>query len=480
MDEPTIFFDLINRQNAFEAASTNFKLDKKGLLEGSQDSYAARELPFLIARSRHAIRNNGWAAAALNSFKTNMSTIGITWKDEKGRTHKVMQKLWEEFTKNPSWDGRGTFNTFQDTTNSIFFSDGEVIARTTIKKRRNITVPLALQLIDTSFLPPGYYDYTNNIRNGIQFVDGTPSAYYFMKGFNDEIFPTPSVKPISVDASEIIHCFIRNRANQWRGIPFLAPVLISLYLLEDLADAVVHKQISSSSLSMFVKNSNNNAAASVGTTMSRLVPTFSNDPKDPVIKEIKIAESQSSGVIYLNDGEEIQSFQGEDVGDNLHKLIRTELLKVAKTSYTTYESLTGDLTGISFSGIKGSNLELQKGISHIQKIYMIDLILRPICYKFQQLAEIYSDKRVLNAVPNFELPEFESIDQLDRLKTKVLELQAGLGSYSEELGRRLLTPEQIQEDRKLLADMQLLLLLQNTNNSLNQNTNIQANSNSSS
>jgi len=76
------------------------------------DCRDARELAFLQQRSEHAVRNNGYAKAARDKYITNLQDIKIRWLDNKGKSSKLGQSLWDEFAKNPTLDGYGNFSTF--------------------------------------------------------------------------------------------------------------------------------------------------------------------------------------------------------------------------------------------------------------------------------------------------------------------------------------------------------------------------------
>ena len=110
------------RQQAFEGAATNYRLELRGLLEGSADAIAEQELKLLWARSKHTIRNNGWASTALRKHRLNLGTVKVKWKDSNKKINKKMQQLWEAFAKSPNYDGYVTLANTQDNWNMAMFS----------------------------------------------------------------------------------------------------------------------------------------------------------------------------------------------------------------------------------------------------------------------------------------------------------------------------------------------------------------------
>ena len=112
-------------QDNYEGSSEAYRLEQRGLVTGKQDDIAARELKNLLARSHHAVRNNGIAAAAKIKYRTQCGAISVVWKNTKGEPHKRMQALWDTFAKDPNLDGYGTLDNTQDSWNAAMFEAGE-------------------------------------------------------------------------------------------------------------------------------------------------------------------------------------------------------------------------------------------------------------------------------------------------------------------------------------------------------------------
>ncbi|MDF1598156.1 MAG: hypothetical protein P1T08_18990, partial [Acidimicrobiia bacterium] len=80
------------QQVAYEGASTSYKAGINGLLSGDTDTLAAREILMLQMRTAHAIRNNGYAKAALTKYITSLGAIKVKWKHKDGNKNSLMQE----------------------------------------------------------------------------------------------------------------------------------------------------------------------------------------------------------------------------------------------------------------------------------------------------------------------------------------------------------------------------------------------------
>jgi lambda family phage portal protein len=429
---------------AYDGAVTNYRLEQQGLISGESDVLAARELKLLWERSRHAVRNNGWATSSRNKYKQNLSSIKVKWKDSNNKPNKKMQGLWDTFAENPNLDGYGTLENTQDAWNGGLF-DGEIFTRMIIKQRKGQTIPLVLQNISREYLDPTYTgNQDSNTRNGITFnSEGAPTIYNFTKRFVKTEFN--SFDKVQVPADEILHIFIRQEVNQWRGIPILASILLPLYELDDLTDATVAKQKNAQAIGWIIKKTNPTAAMAVGSALTVIDP---NDIDESTGKTRVISQTSGGGTQYLNSNEDIAFSKVDDIGTQLVDLIKFELHKIAASAGMSYTTLTGDLSGISFSALQQVAIDMKITAEYIYKLYTINLGLRPLCYKFRELAGIYVSKNLSTCIPVFQYPRRYSVNELKDAQADVLELQNKLTTFDKVLEERELTIEDIQEDLK--------------------------------
>lgn len=459
---------------AYEGAATSYKSGLSGLLTGSPDSLAAREIMYLQMRTAHAIRNNGYAKAAKEKYITALGTISIQWKTPEGEEHSEMQELWNEFAENPNYDSYGSFANTQVLCNSSLFETGATFIQYMYQRRRNNNkIPLKLKFIPTQLHDITYNGTTSaeNIFYGIKFRNETPAEYYFRKGTWEKEFlkvANPH-KPIVVPAGDLLHVFFKDSPGQWIGVPKLASVLCTLYELDELTDATVAKQKAAQAIAWIVEGTNATNPVPLGTA----VQVRDEDPA----KQKIIFKNTGGSVQYLNKGERINFFQSTDIGPNLQVLIKSELYKVAAVADIAYYMLTGDTSGLDFSSLRGIALELRKRIEFIHNVYTVPIFLAPLAGKFKELSTLYAPG-VANAVPTYQLPRWYGVDGLKDAQEDVLEIQNGIGTIKRALEERHLTVEEVIADRELLKTLGLEHLLTGGSQGMNQPNNFNSNSNS--
>jgi capsid protein len=477
-----VYGGLTNGTAAFEGAASDYTAGLRGLFQGEADELAVGELRYLQSRSNHICRNNGYGEIALNNWVTNTNGVNTVWiyanGKNKGKKHTIMQDYWASFAENPWYDGHGNLRTGQGVSNSSVFLNGNDYIRSLVIRTSGKAVPLKLQQIPALLHAVEYSASAttdNTIKYGIEFRDSIPINYFFHRSLKEKVDYTNPNAYTKVPASEIIHTFIRKEPGQWLGIPKLASVILALYKLDDLTTATVNKQVLSQHLTYIIKQ-----AGAAGLAMQPVgTPTTITDSnnKTKIIFKSNLLEGKA---VYLNPKEEVEMFQGEDIGANFDKLIGQELRKVAGVADTLYHHLTGDTSNLSFAALIAEGIRLRGRLEYIHNFITIPLREKPIADIFKNLAVLYNPK-CSNAIPYFQLPRWRGMDELKDMQADLLELQHGMGITTDKLAERGLSIEDIQadaENRKILEGMGIKLTPDQATDSMVQSNNTQANSNS--
>src|SRR5512134_38944 len=129
----------------------------------------------ITARARYLIRNNGYAANAIESWAGNVVGAGIkpssliTVSELKAR----VQKLWLDWTDEADAEGFADFYGLQRRAAREVFIAGEVFFRFRPRRPQDgLTVPLQLQMLPSEMLPLNRNEISpggNAIRQGIEF-----------------------------------------------------------------------------------------------------------------------------------------------------------------------------------------------------------------------------------------------------------------------------------------------------------------------
>lgn len=478
---------------AFEGAVTNYKYELKGITEGEPDMLAARELQILRARVDYLTRNDTYAKTLKRKHLINLGAIDVRWVyadgKKKDETHLEMQRLWDNWKVNPSYDSYGDIDNLQVEWNDATYHSGESLSRFLIKRRKGIIVPLTVQNIPAEYLDPLYFGKSPDdfIRNGIQFKEGEPSFYHFDSrlrdiGFlntwtsfkySDYMKATTSWDKIIVPAKDVIHIFQREKVGQWRGIPELAVNILPLFQLNDLVDGITAKQIAAQFVTWVIQQTNMANMTPVGNAVN----SYNEADKDPQTGQRRIImKGTGGGVLNLSKGQTLQQVQSTGLGSELIDLIKLRLHGIAEASGLKYAVMTGDWEGLSFSALQQIAIDMKVEAEFWYNIYLIPLGLQKLCNKFKELALIYANSSVEKAVPKFQFPRRFSVNDLKDAQADLLEATAGLTPIRTLLNERGYTQEEIAQSLTWMK-AQGLFIDKNSQPSTNQVNNVKPNPN---
>jgi lambda family phage portal protein len=422
----------INRP-AFEGASTNYRNAHREAIVGDADALAVGEYLFLQSRCHYMVRNNPIASAARDKTVTSGGCLTVKWQKPDGSKHTLMDELWEEVfygtgDASINYDGKGDGDTLQAINRHERFTSGEALNRMLIQRSGNPNrIPLKLQGINSEYLDISYNGMNGAeqlfTRYGITFdkvTNSKPTVYNFLDDQYFSIQPrSNSFERVKVPAKNILHIFERKRQGQWRGVPFLASVLIPLYEIEDLCTATVRTQTEASAVSWIVHkvpNAVSSDAVGAVTFGGRL------SPKDTT-KQLAFATSGGT-VQYVDNGGELQLVQSRDIGQNLVALLKEEYQKIAAALSIPYYKLTGDTSGLDFSSLRGILTEQRQRLEFEYNIIDVPDFFAPLCKRFKELA-LALNYDVTEAVPVFHNPRWYGVDDLKDFQAYLLAVASG-------------------------------------------------------
>ena len=114
----------------------------------------------IVNRSRHLVRNNAWAGAAVEKYVSNAIGTGVQAKMVNGTPEMkaAAGKLWRRWCKVSDADGQLEFAGQQALGVREYKEAGEVFARLRPRRRADgLPVPLQVQLIESEQCPRHYY-----------------------------------------------------------------------------------------------------------------------------------------------------------------------------------------------------------------------------------------------------------------------------------------------------------------------------------
>ena len=224
----------------FDAAQAHRRLRGFRASRAHVNTLIAASCDTITARARWLVRNNGYAANAVESFASNVVGDGIKPSSILADAAKKeeLQALWLAWTDDADAEGLTDFYGLQRRAAREVFLSGEVFIR--IRPRRaedGLTVPLQLQMLPAEMLPldmnrtlPG----AGLIRPGLEFDGiGRRVAYHFLHRHPGDLTdPGLAGETVRVPAVDVIHVLDPVEAGQLRGVSRFAAAIVKLFTLD--------------------------------------------------------------------------------------------------------------------------------------------------------------------------------------------------------------------------------------------------------
>lgn len=419
----------------------------------------------LLQRSRDQVRQNPWAANAIESYVSNSIGNGISPHPQHPdpEVRRVITKAWNRSNDELDADGILPFQGMQSLIARSALEGGECFTRMmTVPIDSDVSVPLKLRVMESEQLPIYMLSYPsaasgNIVRMGIEMEPDTKFrvAYHFFQEhpYETVMFSGPAQKFVRVPAREIAHHFKPLRPGQIRGLPWLAPVLAQLYEIDSIQDAELARQKTQSLFAGFIEV--NSAQDSVFNEANKV----SSDPSGAGSLDAAMPGLEPGVLIKLLAGEKI-SFATPTVAPGFGDFMRISLHAVAAGMGITYEQLTGDLKEVNYSSIRAGLVEFRRRIEQYQYNIFAFQVLRPIWRRWMELAVLVGVLPFRDFVENradyesviWQPPGFEWVDPLKDVTASIAAIRAGLDSRERIVRERGMDPEAIDQDNKVSQD----------------------------
>lgn len=339
---------------------------------------ARQTLSRLRSRSRDMVRNNPYARRAVQAIVSNTVGSGITPQFSRdGERHERLEQLKKACleTREIDADGRHTYKGLLSTAWHAVVESGEILIR---RRRRRMSdglhCPVQFQLLEPDFLDTskdGPTESGGRIIQGVEFdAIGRRRAYWLYDEHPGS--RRMSLKSRPIPARDIIHAYRVDRPGQVRGIPWGAPALLRLADFDEYEDAQLVRQKVAACFAAFVEEPYGGA----------MPPTGVEEEDGQLI------DSLEPGIVErLPPGSNVKFGDPPTVTD-YEEYARVTLRAIAAAFGISYEAMTGDLKGVSFSAGRMGHLEFQRNIDRWQKLIVIPQICQPLMQWFLEAAEL--------------------------------------------------------------------------------------------
>lgn len=375
--------------------------------------------------AREIVRNQPVAVKAVSVLTNEVISWGIepTIKHSDSKTESILRKAFKEWARNCGTLGENYYQLQQLAFQSMVI-DGESGSRQVILDKR-----VKIQLFESDLIDTTVDNITTNqgsAENGIiQDNQKRPVAYALKKEKGHEF----------VLADEIIHLFRKDRIGQNRGVSWLAPVISTIWTLDQINYAQLNKQLLGSALTAVIKKQQSGIA--------------------PDIQQAQLQEDfnlTAGSVLRLNEGEDITIPQGPN-DSSFDPHFKNTLRLIASGLGITYEALSCDLSQVNFSSARIGHIQFKKNIDS---------------WRYQTVIPQFCEKTFLWFLKDCQMRGIETrgievewtppahglIDPKSEIEATKAAIRAGLQTYPQALKELGYDPEtQMDEIKKSNEDL---------------------------
>ena len=377
-------------------------------------------------RSRDLVRNNGYALQIVETIADHVVGTGIVSAPMglKGRNLQKVKDLWTGFVEECDWDGDQDLNGLAWSAEKGQRESGAALIRFRRQQFDGSTrrAPLKLQLMEPDFIDTMKTGTTAGggwIDRGIEYdSEGRRIAFWLLPAHPGDVASWRAFSMTSerVPASELVYLFDKLRPGQDRGMPVLAPAIMTLQDLRSYFQAeLVRKRIAACMVGFITTQDDNlNLSAQPEGKSKDGAPTQKMEP----------------GLLQrLRPGEDITFNQVP--GDSGVDAMATQYLREsAAAAGVMFEQATGDFSRVNYSSFRAGGHGFRRRTERRQWSF-IHTASRPIAARFTEAALAAG---LLGAVPGgwrHTPPGFISVDPDKDAKADLSNLRMGKVTLSE-------------------------------------------------
>ena len=421
-----------SKKRAYEAAD---KGRRSKAFRLAQSTGANREIAGALVtlrdRSRHMVRNNGWAKRAVEAIVKHTIGEGIqpAPMGKLTKTKKV-KDIWFDWAGSTDcdWYGKMNFYGLQELAMRGIVEGGDILVIRHWVKDNASGVPIKLQLVEGDQL-----DHSKNgtndrgiARMGVQYDKIGQLTGYWMFDYHPGDGSSFMTKNESrfVDKADVLHVFEVLRIGQSRGLPFGVAAFMKLSDFSDYEDAQLMKQKIAACFAAFVVD---------GET------TTSNNKE--------ALEHLEPGIVeHLNPGDTIAFASPPSVSE--YDSYSTRILQGIASAYNiTYEMLTMDYSRVNFTSGRMAKIDVTANFRSWQYNMMVPQFCAPI-WKWFIVACMITGKIIEPINTDWTAPRVQQLDPVKETDANISKIKGGLATLSETIRETGREPEEFFEEYK--------------------------------
>lgn len=372
---------------------------------GSHREDIEDNLSVLRQRSRDLYMGVPIANGAVKTMRTNVVGRGLYLKPaidrevagltaaQAQKLEKQIQREWRLWADSPDCDIQriDNFYELQQLAFLNWLMSGDCLAVLPIKPRLNQPYDLRVQLVEADRLSsPDYCDtYDNKIVGGVEVDrDGEVIAYH-ISDQHPLSYEVTDIKWQRVEAygkksgrRNVLHIMCRERIDQRRGVPFLAPVIEALKQMGRYTDAELIAAVVSGLFTVFIEKESNSEGEAIGS----MIP---DEEMVDALDDTSI-EMGPGAVVDLNAGEKIHDSNPGRPNANFQSFVEAICQQIGAALEIPYELLVKRFNA-SYTASKGALEEAWK-MFRMYRRWLANDFCQPIYEEW--LSEAVAKKRI--------------------------------------------------------------------------------------
>jgi lambda family phage portal protein len=432
---------------------------------------ADKEIEFALKtlrnRCRDLARNNEYAKRFISLAKSNVVgdrgvTLQVKARNDNGAIDGIgngsIESAWAKWGRKGTCtvDGRLSWVDAQRFWVESLVRDGEVLVR---KVKYPNEFGYALEFLEPDLLDENYNDELSNgniIRMSVELDPfRRPVAYHILTRHPGDVSQSMAIAGprIRIPADRIIHCYLMERAQQTRGVPWMAPAISSLKMLAGYREAeLVAARAGASKMGFFTS------------------PQGDGFVPDDTDNNVPIMEADPGTFHQLPAGVDFKAFDPSHPTTAFADFEKAVLRGISSGLGVSYVSLANDLEGVSYSSIRQGTIEDRDQwkvvqdmlVQHFVEPVYRDFLMNIMENRFIQIPPSRFDKFADSTV--YRARGFQWVDPLKEMNAAVVGLNNGILSMQDvanQYGRDIEeTFDQIKAERELADTFGISLAFQ--------------------
>lgn len=373
------------QQRGYDAARRDHRTASWKAAGSSANAEIAHSEDIVRNRSRDLGRNNGWATQILDTFADHAAGTGIVGAPTglKARNQQRVGAAWQNWGEVCDHDGdHDLAGLLWLATKGMAESGASLIRMRRLQFDASTTIaPLSLQVLEPDFIDPLKSGTTREghlIDRGIEYDTlGRKVAFWLLPHHPGDVasWRVRSLVSERVPADEVVYLYQKLRPGQDRGMPLLAPAIMTLRDLDSYFDAELVRKRIESCLAGFIETPEDDL---------QLGTNASENREQQQAKYGKLVDKFEPGMLTrLHPGEKI-TINTPSNSQGVSEFAQLHLREAAAAGGVMYEHATGDFSGVNYSSWRAGHHGFRRRMERVQWHVIVQKACRPIQQRWRE------------------------------------------------------------------------------------------------